>query len=597
MTFNMKKWVLFFTGCLFFSSAYALSGQEYMQRFTNWLAWNEALPQSPSPAFLAFVQENTPLASKLRAKWLYQLARNHDWAAYNQYYQPSTDRGLVCLSAIAHYETGDTEKAKAATQILWLSGDNQPPICNQLFNKWFITENFDENLITRRIQLALEKRNLDLAIALLKQYKKPRLEAAKSIQQIANRPTTISLLNAGELAGDFYLFGLKKLVSSNMNQAINLWNTPKARQVLTENQQQDFLAFITIHKALRNSPDTVQWFKKIKPAWYNTTLVEWQIRFALKTANWKAVERLILDFSEKDTPVWQYWLARALQAQGKTEKAQAIYENLAPNRHYYGFLASFKLHKNPSFQAEEPVTNLAVLAPYQPFLKLVEKLYNHGDIQGASRLLNDFASELPREDNSALVYWISTHLKWHGKSIYLSSNEALSNQLALRFPLAWLDVIKQNAQKYHLPAAFILAIIKQESGFREDASSPVGAKGLMQLMPATASMVARKEKIDFANPNQLLLGNKNIALGVAYLSQLYPRYNNHLILIAAAYNAGPRQLNYWLRNHPPREMDIWIETLPWQETRNYLKNVIAFYTVYQYRLQTQPDLRQVLRSL
>ena len=65
--------------------------------------------------------------------------------------------------------------------------------------------------------------------------------------------------------------------------------------------------------------------------------------------------------------------------------------------------------------------------------------------------------------------------------------------------------------------------------------------------------------------------------------------------MAAAYNAGPSQVNNWLKNSSTKEMDIWIETLPWLETRNYLKNVIASYTVYEYRMQRHPNLKKIMR--
>jgi soluble lytic murein transglycosylase len=117
----------------------------------------------------------------------------------------------------------------------------------------------------------------------------------------------------------------------------------------------------------------------------------------------------------------------------------------------------------------------------------------------------------------------------------------------------------------------------------------------MQLMPATAKSVSQQEKINYSDKSQLFSTQKNINIGAAYLKQLTKRFHNHPILIVAAYNAGPRQVVYWLKNHPPVEMDIWIETLPWQETRNYLKNVIAFYAVYQFRLQETPDLSPFMK--
>ena len=219
---------------------------------------------------------------------------------------------------------------------------------------------------------------------------------------------------------------------------------------------------------------------------------------------------------------------------------------------------------------------------------------SHQTVQ-ASRLLNDFVSELPKDEKSALAFWIADHLHWHGKSIYLSNNDELNNQLSLRFPLAHRKTIKEYAENYHIPQEFIYAIIRQESSFQEDVVSSAGANGLMQVMPATAHLVARHEKIPYTDKNQLLTSQKNIHIGTAYLQQLAKQFHQHPVLMAAAYNAGPRQANYWLKNHEPKEIDIWIETLPWRETRNYLKNIIAFYAVYQYRMQEKLNLNNVMR--
>ena len=240
---------------------------------------------------------------------------------------------------------------------------------------------------------------------------------------------------------------------------------------------------------------------------------------------------------------------------------------------------------------------MEVLKPYQAFIDQIELLYSTKQILQASRLTNDFISELPKEEASALVYWIDNKLQWHGKSVYLSSSELLNNQLALRFPLAYKESILLYSQKYKVAPEFIYAIIRQESGFREDATSLAGACGLMQLMPYTAKVVSKSDKIPYSDQKQLFLSQKNINIGVAYLKQLAKRFSNHPILIAAAYNAGPKQVVYWLKTHPPKEIDLWIETLPWQETRNYLKNVFAFYVVYQYRLGQKPKLNDFMEPL
>jgi soluble lytic murein transglycosylase len=178
-----------------------------------------------------------------------------------------------------------------------------------------------------------------------------------------------------------------------------------------------------------------------------------------------------------------------------------------------------------------------------------------------------------------------------------SDNEELINQLRLRFPLPFHPNVRQLSQDYQIPMELIYAIMRQESGFREDVVSSAGAHGLMQVMPSTAHLIAAREKISYNDKKQLLMPKKNITLGAAYLKDLSKRFANNVILMVAAYNAGPRQVHYWLQHKSPEEMDIWIETLPWRETRNYLKNVLSFYAVYQYRMQHKADLSFVMKRL
>ncbi len=569
-----------------------------MERFNNYLSFSQNLPTAtPSPSFLEFISGTTPLSTKLREKWLYELAKSKDWTRFSQYYQSSNDLNLVCYEQIANYNTGKQQEALKASIPLWLSGDSSPPSCNSLFDLLLKDNNFDQNLITQRIALALERRNIQLARYLLTKYKKPHPLELNALNAVYQNPGNISKLNPSELNDDIYLYGLKRMVSINMDKALKLWQQSKTTKMLSQAQQQAFLAHVALYKAMRNHEDALEWFTKVKSQYYNDVLLDWQIRFALKRKNWAQVTALINDSKHKDEPCWQYWLARSLEAQGNKADAQALYESLAKNRQYYGFLASLHLNKKPSFANETPTTNLDVLKPYQAFIDQIQTLYMTKQTLQASRLLNDFISELPKEEASALVYWIDQKLQWHGKSVYLSNNETLNNQLSLRFPLAYKDSVSLYSKKYAVAPEFIYAIIRQESGFRDDATSSVGARGLMQVMPYTARVVSQTDKIPYNDQKQLFLSQKNINIGVAYLKQLAKRFDNHPILIAAAYNAGPKQVVYWLKTHPPKEIDVWIETLPWQETRNYLKNIMAFYMVYQYRLGQKPNLENFLEPL
>ncbi len=591
----MNRTRMILCGLCLSSTVFAVSGKAYMERFQTYLQWSQNLPVAASIEFLTFIDSETPLAQKLREKWLYQLARNKDWVNYTKHYQPSTDINLQCFALVAQYNQGRQQQALEATKPLWLAGHSQPPACNALFNFLLASGELDETLISKRIGLALEERNLSLARHLLKQYKKPRQQDAKILTDIYLNPGHVAQLEPGPLHDQFYLYGLKSMVPININRAIDQWEQVKTKKFLSDAQNQSFLSSVALYKAMRNIPDAPLWFSKIKPAFYTEALLDWRIRFALKQQQWPTVEALINHSPDKENPCWQYWLARSIEAQGQREKAHEIYQKIAKTRNYYGFLASLRLHQKLSFENEKAVSDMKILQPYQPFTDQIKALYASKQELQASRLLNDFVLELPKKDKSALAYWLSHELQWHGKSIYISSIPELNNQLALRFPLAYRSSVNQYAQNYRIPQEFVYAIIRQESTFRDDVISPAGAHGLMQIMPATAKATAKYERINYADKKQLFGAQKNINIGVAYLKQLANRFDRHPILMAAAYNAGPRQVVYWLKNHPPKQIDIWIETLPWRETRNYLKNIVSFYAVYQHRMNQKADLSDFMR--
>lgn len=577
-------------------TAHAEPTQSYLEKFLTYTQWCQHLPTAPDPVFLAFIETPTPLTKKLREKWLYQLAYNKDWVHYTQFYRGSEDTNLQCYAQTALYNQGMHTEALQGAKTLWLNGGSQPIACNNLFIALLKNNEIDENLIKQRIILALENHNLTLVRYLLKQLKPARTQDADLLTSIYQNPKRIAQLEPGPFHGEFYLYGLQLIAPRNMDEAIKLSQTAQAKKIMTIAQEQRFLAFIALYKAMRNEPDAGTWFAKVMPAFYNEPLLEWEIRYALIHHNWAKVKSLINQSKAKNEPGYTYWMARAQQALGEKEEADKLYLKVAGIRNYYGFLASLKLNKKPNFENEQAVFNEQTLAPYKLITDRIKDLYRSHQTLQASRLLNDFVSELPKNEKSALAYWVGHHLHWYGKSVYLSNTDDLNNQLALRFPLAHQVAVRESAKNYQIPKELIYAVIRQESSFHDDIISPAGANGLMQVMPGTAMAVAKRANINYADKRELFSPQKNISIGTAYLQQLAKQYHQHPILMMAAYNAGPRQVNHWLKNHAPKEIDIWIETLPWRETRNYLKNIVAFYAVYQYRMQEKPNLDPFMQA-
>lgn len=593
---HLYQWFFWIMLGFFFSNTTLANTQlSYVNKFTRYWEWAQHLPTTLDQAFLDFIEPSTPLTKKLREKWLYQLAYNQDWTTFEQHYQGSSDTNLQCYAQTALYLQGRTHDAILGATPIWLNGNSLPKACDFLFTTLLKKGELSDDLLYQRIVLALHNNNVSLAQYILKQYHPARLQEAQLLADISQKPLRIVELQPSQLHSELYLYGLKQIASRQLDKAIDLSNTAHAKKMLDDKQQQSFFAYIALQKAIKNQPDALIWFTKVKPAFYSEALLDWEIRYALNHRYWRLVLELVKKANNNPNPSYQYWTARAKQALGQSDQANALYRQLASKRNYYGFLASHHLKQNPSFENEPAKPNPNLLLPYQPILLQIEQLYRTHQTVQASRLLNDFTSELPKHEKSALAFWIADHLQWHGKSIYLSSHDDLINQLSLRFPLAHHDNIAAYSKNYHIPKEFIYAIIRQESAFQEDVVSLAGANGLMQVMPATAHLVAKREHIAYSDKSQLLTSQKNIHIGTAYLGQLARQFHQHPVLMAAAYNAGPRQANFWLKHHTPKDLDIWIETLPWRETRNYLKNIIAFYAVYQYRMQQPLNLNGIMR--
>ena len=168
---------------------------------------------------------------------------------------------------------------------------------------------------------------------------------------------------------------------------------------------------------------------------------------------------------------------------------------------------------------------------------------------------------------------------WFDRAIFTLAQVGYLDDVELRFPKAFDKKINKHAQQQEINPAWAFAIARRESSFMTDARSPVGAKGLMQLMPNTAKQLKRGS----VSRRYLYNADNNIQLGTKYLRKLLDKNKGNQILATASYNAGPYRVKKWLQNTSAMPADIWIETIPFRETRNYVKSVLAYQEIYQHQ--------------
>ena len=220
-----------------------------------------------------------------------------------------------------------------------------------------------------------------------------------------------------------------------------------------------------------------------------------------------------------------------------------------------------------------------------PAAKRAFELFHLKRFNQARREWNYWLSQL-NDRQKLMASKIATEEKWFDRAIFTLSEVGYLDDVDLRFPLAFENEIKHYSKKNKVNPAWTFAIARRESSFMTDANSLVGAKGLMQVMPRTAKQLRSRS----TSNKYLMTAKHNINLGTKYLRQLLDNNKGNALLATAAYNAGPYRVKTWLKNAPSLPADMWIETIPYKETRDYVKSVLAYQQIYQLKVGQKGSL-------
>jgi len=219
-----------------------------------------------------------------------------------------------------------------------------------------------------------------------------------------------------------------------------------------------------------------------------------------------------------------------------------------------------------------------------PALRRIEELnfHNKGTLAQSEwfKVLQDTADRGQLQDLALLA----SQKGWYRMAIDAATRAEAWDALEQRFPTPYQSIFKQYAAAQQVPSSELLAIARRESAFFPGAESPVGARGLMQIMPATGEAVATSLQQPHRASDLFDVGH-NVSLGSAYYRQLLDRFSGNRVFALSAYNAGPHRVERW--RHATGEgvpVEVWIETIPYLETRNYVQAVLAYNVVFQYLL-------------
>ena len=292
-----------------------------------------------------------------------------------------------------------------------------------------------------------------------------------------------------------------------------------------------------------------------------------------------------------------YWLGRTYKKLGYKELSDKWFTEASNYlTTYYGQLAFMELNPNGSFELSK---DLEVKKEYRDYffkkeiVKMIYLLDELDEDKYAKHMLRHLANDNIESGSEILAAELATNIERFDFAIQISKIASYEKRFHNKYNYPIISTPKYINKRKIPESAFILSIIRQESEFDLSANSHAGAKGLMQLMPYTAKLVAKQAKLPYSKPRLTTDPEYNINLGSHYIAGLILEYDGAYPFAVAAYNAGPKRVRYWKKiNKNPQKGQTnyvdWIELIKFKETRNYVQRVLENYNVYRYILEQKP---------
>ncbi len=532
-----------------------------------------------------------PVEKWMRERWLGQLAARKDWQRFMRWYSDDdAPIALRCHHALARHETGERRQALDEAQSLWLSPRSLPKACDPIFATYLSSDRFSADIAWQRIGLAMKKGNLGLVRYLERFLGEEDRRLSNLWRELHRDPDRIAKARIGkdsERAREVLGYGIDRLARNEPLSAADALLELEERGLAGKTVRNAAARRIALTFALRRDRRALQWMPLTDPAPDDLTLMRWRVASAVLHDEWQQVLEgiAIMPSKERERERWLWWRARALEETGKERQARRIFESLAEKRDYYGFLAADRIGAEYRFNHEaiapeaEIVERVARLAATRRALELMAL----GRTAAARREWSFLLDTLDEKEVLA-ASWIADCRNWHGRAIATIARVKKWDDLELRFPLPYREAIEERAHRHDLSSAALFALIRQESAFIPDIRSGAGAVGLMQIMPRTGQSIARSLNRSWRGTNQLLSPTTNLDFGSYYLRRMLDSTQGNLPLAAASYNAGLSRVKTWLPTDDSIDAVAWIDNIPFTETRRYVRRVLTYTAIYEYRL-------------
>ncbi|MDP1864193.1 MAG: transglycosylase SLT domain-containing protein [Thiobacillus sp.] len=528
------------------------------------------------------------LAEILRADWLKSLGAREAWSLYLAEYPrlAKPDPAHQCYAYRAEWSQGNPERLREAVS-MWFSGRDLPSACTPLFGKLIETGLINQEDVWRRFRMALDAGNPGVAKSVANNLAVADRPQAAQLDQAISEPwrllggSSLDMNQRGDREMALYALNqLAKRSSSEAEQALR-----KRLSQFNSNEMSLAWARLATWAARRHEPVALSWYQQAGVLGVNDYQREWWARAALRAGDWPAVQRVINSMTDsmQAQPAWRYWRARALLASGQRLAANTIFLGLSREYHYYGQLAQEELGpvaQAPTINIKMGGNDLAAIAR-DPGIARALALQDLGLRSDATQEWNWAIREMTDPQLLAAAE-LARRNEWYDRAINTAERTRELHDFDLRFIAPYRELAQQAARENQIDEAWVFGLMRQESRFINVARSGVGASGLMQIMPATARWIANRLGIKGFDPSEMQDPAKNIQFGAYYLKHVQTTLDGSPVLATAAYNAGPSRAQRW-RDSVSMESAVYIESIPFAETRDYVKKVMSNAMYYAVR--------------
>ncbi len=531
-----------------------------------------------------FLEKNNGsyLADRLRGEWVLTAARSGDFVTVRnlgQVLNPSNQ--VLCAQLEARHMGGQRATAAEAMKIFVPFG-----ACWKLFDQLVADRVLTSAELIPYLHEAIENNKLpDARRFAAYVFDTKELTAYDAmIKAPAAWLATQTALGSVE-RNEIIAIGLARVARTDLAAADSLMNR-QWKNLLPKKYSQWVYGQMALVASMNLDPRAYQWYRESGTVRLSDNNEAWRVRIALRQPkiDWKWVMQGIDTMREpqRSDPTWVYWKARGLAATGKKADAEKAYASIAADYSFYGQLAAEEMGRTITAQKRpDPVTEQELAqARANPGLQRAVTLFKRGwrpeavpEWNFAIRGMTDrqllAASELARRES---IY---------DRVVVTSGRTKSEVDFTQRFVAPFEGRVSAQAREVNVEPACVYGLIRQESLFIMDARSHVGASGLMQLMPATAKWMAKKIGLTDFTPSSVNDFDTNTKLGTSYLSMVQADLGGSQVLASAGYNAGPGRPMLWRSKlDGPVEGAIFAETIPFNETRDYVKKVMSNATYY-----------------